>query len=390
MVLSVVIIAGLIGGGGLGLEVLRGINHDPGRGHGRGYLHPAAGGRDRPHHPGDGPAHRQEAARRARTVGWLLRPVPDAPRRRREGCIRDRFPRTKGRSKDEAGQVQGPPRRRRRCCRSWPRSPAATCHRAARRPVRLGGGARTTAAPRSSSRSTRGTDRRRTWPSPQILLEDKLGYTVKTDEHRRVRAVPRDSPRGRSTPRSRCGRPGTRRTTAKYIEGNNGVVDGGKLGVTGQIGWYIPTYMVTAHPELATWEGLKQDAGMFKTAEIGSAGPDPGRRPELRHVRSGHRRRTSGLDLKVVYAGLGGGGDHRAQDRVREAGPDPHVLLDAPLGAGDSTTSRRSSFRPSRQQCTTQRPATTAKYDCGVPAGRAVQGVQRPSCRRRRRRRTHS
>lgn len=32
MVLSVVIIAALIGGGGLGLEVLRGINHDPGRG----------------------------------------------------------------------------------------------------------------------------------------------------------------------------------------------------------------------------------------------------------------------------------------------------------------------------------------------------------------------
>jgi glycine betaine/proline transport system permease protein len=32
MVLSVVIIAALIGGGGLGLEVLRGLNHDPGKG----------------------------------------------------------------------------------------------------------------------------------------------------------------------------------------------------------------------------------------------------------------------------------------------------------------------------------------------------------------------
>ena len=32
MVLSVVIIAGLVGGGGLGYEVINGLSHDPGRG----------------------------------------------------------------------------------------------------------------------------------------------------------------------------------------------------------------------------------------------------------------------------------------------------------------------------------------------------------------------
>ncbi len=53
----------------------------------------------------------------------------------------------------------------------------------------------------------------------------------------------------------------------KYIEADNGVVDGGELGVIGQIGWCIPTYMLDEHPELATWEGLKTDATMFATAE---------------------------------------------------------------------------------------------------------------------------
>ena len=43
---------------------------------------------------------------------------------------------------------------------------------------------------------------------------------------------------------------------AEYIEKQKVVEDGGPIGVVGRIGWYMPTYMVTAHPELATWEGL--------------------------------------------------------------------------------------------------------------------------------------
>src|ERR1044071_5722466 len=37
-----------------------------------------------------------------------------------------------------------------------------------------------------------------------------------------------------------------------YIANDNGVVDGGQLGVTGQIGWWFPTYMLQDHPELKT------------------------------------------------------------------------------------------------------------------------------------------
>ena len=58
----------------------------------------------------------------------------------------------------------------------------------------------------------------------------------------------------------------------QYIDEQKVVENAGPLGVVGKIGWYIPTYMVDKNPEPATWEGLKQDAAMFKTAETGDAG----------------------------------------------------------------------------------------------------------------------
>jgi glycine betaine/proline transport system substrate-binding protein len=59
-----------------------------------------------------------------------------------------------------------------------------------------------------------------------------------------------------------------------YITGNKGVIDGGLLGPTAKIGWYVPQFVVDEHPELATWEGLKDPklAGLFKTAESGDLG----------------------------------------------------------------------------------------------------------------------
>jgi glycine betaine/proline transport system substrate-binding protein len=58
----------------------------------------------------------------------------------------------------------------------------------------------------------------------------------------------------------------------KYIEEAGTVVDGGPLGVEGHIGWFIPKYLMDEHPEFATWEGLKGNEELFKTAESGDQG----------------------------------------------------------------------------------------------------------------------
>jgi glycine betaine/proline transport system substrate-binding protein len=58
----------------------------------------------------------------------------------------------------------------------------------------------------------------------------------------------------------------------KYIEEAGTVVDGGPLGVEGHIGWFIPQYLMDEHPEFKTWEGLKGNEQLFKTAESGDQG----------------------------------------------------------------------------------------------------------------------
>jgi glycine betaine/proline transport system substrate-binding protein len=52
------------------------------------------------------------------------------------------------------------------------------------------------------------------------------------------------------------------------------VVKLGNLGPVGQIGWYVPDYVVKDHPKVATWEGLKDPATakLFATAETGDKG----------------------------------------------------------------------------------------------------------------------
>ena len=61
---------------------------------------------------------------------------------------------------------------------------------------------------------------------------------------------------------------------AEYIDAQGLVENGGPLGPVGKIGWYMPSYLLEDHPELATWEGLLDPANvaLFATAETGDKG----------------------------------------------------------------------------------------------------------------------
>jgi glycine betaine/proline transport system substrate-binding protein len=87
-----------------------------------------------------------------------------------------------------------------------------------------------------------------------------------------------------------------------YIEADAGVIDAGLLGVTGQIGWFLPTYLLDEYPEFTSWEGLKGNEDIFATSETGSSGQlvdaDPAFGSYDQQIAD-----NLGLDFEVIYAG---------------------------------------------------------------------------------------
>jgi len=103
----------------------------------------------------------------------------------------------------------------------------------------------------------------------QYILEHKLGYrvdTVQVDEvpawdalsQGRVDAILED-----------WGHPDQ---VKRYVEDKRTIARGGDLGVTGHIGWYVPTYFARQHPEVTDWKNLDTYASQLRTAESGGKG----------------------------------------------------------------------------------------------------------------------
>jgi glycine betaine/proline transport system substrate-binding protein len=137
----------------------------------------------------------------------------------------------------------------------------------------------------------------------KLILEDELGYEVEIillDESTQWAVIGA----GDAHASLEVWPSGHQQNVEQYINELEVVVDGGLLGPVGKIGWYIPTYMLEDHPELATWEGFldEDNAALFATAETGDKGQflagAPGWVQYDEQIIS-----NLGLNLEVVYAG---------------------------------------------------------------------------------------
>ncbi|GAA3498821.1 ABC transporter substrate-binding protein [Streptomyces prasinosporus] len=133
----------------------------------------------------------------------------------------------------------------------------------------------------------------------RYLLEHELGYrvdTVQVDEvpawdalsQGRVDAILED-----------WGHP---EQEQRYVEDKKTIVNGGDLGVTGHIGWFVPTYFAKRHPDVTDWKNLNEYADRFRTPESGGKGQLMDGSPS--YVTNDKALvRNLKLDYEVVFAG---------------------------------------------------------------------------------------
>jgi glycine betaine/proline transport system substrate-binding protein len=137
----------------------------------------------------------------------------------------------------------------------------------------------------------------------QQLLESELGYEVEVvtlDENAQWTALAN----GDIHASLEVWPSGHAENIAQYIEDQGVVENGGLLGPVGKIGWWVPTYVIEAHPELATWEGFTDPelAGLFSTAETGNRGQFLAGDPSWVQYDEDIIQNL-GLHLQVVHAG---------------------------------------------------------------------------------------
>ncbi|MFK0211232.1 MULTISPECIES: ABC transporter substrate-binding protein [unclassified Streptomyces] len=133
----------------------------------------------------------------------------------------------------------------------------------------------------------------------QYLLEHELGYRVDTVQIDEVPAWDALSQGRVDAILEDWGHPDEEK---RYIDDKGTIRRGGDLGVTGHIGWFVPTYYAEKHPDVTDWRNLNRYADAFRTAESGGKGQLMDGSPS--YVTNDKALVESlDLDYQVVFAG---------------------------------------------------------------------------------------
>ncbi|MFB8759627.1 ABC transporter substrate-binding protein [Streptomyces nigra] len=133
----------------------------------------------------------------------------------------------------------------------------------------------------------------------QYLLEHELGYRVDTVQIDEVPAWDALSQGRVDALLEDWGHPDEEQ---RYVQDKKTIVNAGDLGVTGHIGWYVPTYFAKAHPDVTDWKNLDKYADQLRTAESGGKGQLMDGSPS--YVTNDKALvKNLDLDYQVVFAG---------------------------------------------------------------------------------------
>jgi glycine betaine/proline transport system substrate-binding protein len=105
------------------------------------------------------------------------------------------------------------------------------------------------------------------------IIENQLGYPVETTEVSENDAMFTGLSDGTVDAVLEIWPSGVTDEENAYFDAGS-VVKLGDLGAVGRIGWFVPSYVIDEHPDLATWEGFTDpaNAALFSTAETGDLG----------------------------------------------------------------------------------------------------------------------
>ena len=170
-----------------------------------------------------------------------------------------------------------------------------------------------------------------------------------------------DGRRASCRPCSRSG--GTPTCTRSTSRATTRSLDAGLEGPNGNIGWYVPTYLMQQHPELKTWKGVKKDWKLFVTPQSSPQGQFLDGSPSY-VTNDAALIKNLGINLKVVFAGTEAAQLTADRDRLQAEEAGSLLLVHAAVPERDLQVLAGRAACRGRTTCAKLKPA---QINCAYP-----------------------